>query len=43
MKQISLALGLGVALLLFSAAIASNFGGYNMSEMRGAWIAQAFR
>lgn len=42
MKQIPLVLGLSVAFLLLSAAIAANIGG-PMPEMRGAWIAQALR
>jgi hypothetical protein len=42
MRQIPLALGLSLAFLLFSAAIAANVSG-QMPEMRGAWVAQAFR
>jgi hypothetical protein len=43
MRQMPLVLGLSVAFLLLSAAIAANVGGGSMLEMRGAWIAQALR
>jgi hypothetical protein len=42
MRQIPFVVGLSVAFLLLSAAIAANIGG-RMPEMRGAWIAQALR
>jgi hypothetical protein len=43
MRQMPLVLGLSVAFLLLSAAIAANMSGSSMLEMRGAWIAQALR
>jgi len=42
MRQIPLVVGLSVAFLLLSAAIAANVGG-GMPEMRGAWVAHALR
>jgi len=42
MRETSLAFVLGVSLLLFSAAIASNLSGGHQ-EMRGAWLARAMR
>jgi hypothetical protein len=42
MRQIPFVVGLSVAFLLMSAAIAANIGG-QMPEMRGAWVAQALR
>jgi hypothetical protein len=43
MRQMPLVLGLSIAFLLLSAAIAANVGGSSMLEMRGAWVAQALR
>ena len=37
MRRIPFAVGLSVAFLLLSAAIAANIGG-RMPEMRGAWV-----
>jgi len=42
MRQIPFVVGLSVAFLLLSDAIAANIGGH-MPEMRGAWVAQALR
>src|ERR1700719_2831983 len=43
MRQMPLVLGLSVAFLLLSAAIAANLGGSSMLEMRGAGVAHALR
>jgi len=42
MRRVPFAVGLGVAFLLLSAAVAANIGGH-MPEMRGAWLAHALR
>ena len=42
MRETSLAFVLGVSILLFNAAIASNLTGGHQ-EMRGAWVARAMR
>ena len=42
MRNAPLVLGLSIAFLLLSAAIAANISGH-MPEMRGAWVAQALR
>jgi hypothetical protein len=43
MKYVSWTFGLSFAVLLFGAALVANIGGSQMTEMRGAWVAQAMR